>query len=174
MILLVPIGPVPLDLLTWLATRLCKITRFTIDVGSAIPLPRKGHDLQRQQYEAEPIMEAMARLDHPEAERLVGLIDADCRAAGLNFIFGQASVNGREAFVAMPRLRPSFYGQIEDKTVFRGRILKEVLHELGHTWGLGHCTSARCVMHFSNTLNDTDVKEAGFCRHCRQQIKASR
>jgi archaemetzincin len=44
------------------------------------------------------------------------------------------------------------------------------VHELGHTYGLRHCRDPRCVMHFSNSLHDTDVKGAGFCPRCRAQM----
>jgi archaemetzincin len=42
------------------------------------------------------------------------------------------------------------------------------VHELGHTVGLPHCSDSRCVMHFSNCLEDTDQKGTSFCRRCRQ------
>jgi predicted Zn-dependent protease len=98
-------------------------------------------------------------------------IMADCYTPGLNLIFGQATLNGREAFVALPRLRPSFYGQSEDLNLFRQRALKEAIYELGHTWGLAHCPDLCCVMHFSNTLHDTDVKTVGFCSRCRGRLE---
>ena len=90
----------------------------------------------------------------------MGLADADCYAPGLNFVFGQATLGGQEACVARLRLRPSFYGLPENLPLFRRRVLKEAVRELGHTWGLGHCSDGQCVMVFSNTLQDTDAKEA--------------
>jgi archaemetzincin len=105
----------------------------------------------------------------PAVERVLGMIDADCYAPGLNFIFGQAALHGRVAFIALPRLRPSFYGMAEDPPLFRQRVLTEAVHELGHTWGLTHCPDPHCVMHFSNTLHDTDLKGATFCRRCQDR-----
>jgi archaemetzincin len=103
---------------------------------------------------------------YPGVERVIGLADVDCYTSGLNFIFGLATLGGPAAIVALPRLRQSFYGLPEDADLFRERALKEVVHELGHTWGLSHCPDSRCVMHFSNTLHDTDVKGARFCVRC--------
>ncbi|GAJ15820.1 unnamed protein product, partial [marine sediment metagenome] len=47
---------------------------------------------------------------------------------------------------------------------------KEVIHEIGHLLGLRHCSNPKCVMHFSNTLNDTENKDIIFCKECRREI----
>jgi archaemetzincin len=110
---------------------------------------------------------------YPTAGRVLGLTEADCYTPGLNFIFGQAALNGREAFVALPRLRSSFYGLAKDPDLFCRRALKECVHELGHTWGLRHCRDARCVMHFANSLLDTDAKGVAFCSRCQRRLEAA-
>jgi archaemetzincin len=107
----------------------------------------------------------------PPALKAWGVVsEVDCYASGLNFIFGQAMMGGREAFVALPRLRESFYGLPEDTILFRERVLKEVVHELGHAWELSHCADPHCVMHFSNSLRDTDAKGKDFCPRCQARI----
>jgi archaemetzincin len=169
-IVLVPIGPVPADLLDGLAAPLGETFGLACRVAAAIPIPPAAFDQRRRQYLGRRILAALARLDVPDAERVLGIIDADCHAPGLNFIFGQASVHGRDAFIALPRLRESFYGLPEDEPLFRERTLKEAVHELGHTYGLGHCPDPKCVMHFSNSLHDTDVKGAEFCPRCQTQL----
>jgi len=57
-----------------------------------------------------------------------------------------------------------------DKGLFRERILKEAVHELGHTFGLSHCSSPSCVMFFSNSLPGTDRKKSDFCPECRRRL----
>ncbi len=54
------------------------------------------------------------------------------------------------------------------------RALKEAVHELGHTYYLSHCADAKCVMYFSNSLADTDIKGAGFCKRCQQRLGEER
>lgn len=171
-ILLVPIGAVEADLPDWLAGELGAALGLTVGVGEALPLPEYGYDTRRRQYRGDAMLAALRTVPGP-AERVLGLTDVDCYAPGLNFIFGQAIAHGREAFVALPRLRQSFYGLPDDPALFRQRVLKEAIHELGHTWGLGHCPDRRCVMHFSNTLHDTDVKGPDFCPRCRSALAAA-
>ncbi len=165
-IVLVPIGPVPTDLRRWLAGRLAKTLERKVKVGAEMPLPEAGYDPLRRQYRGEALLDALAALPYPNAGRILGLTEADCYAPRLNFIFGQARLGGREAVVALPRLRQTFYSLPPDPPLFRQRVLKEAVHELGHTWGLSHCPDASCVMHFSNSLGDTDDKGAKFCLKC--------
>lgn len=172
-IVLVPVGPVSADLLTWLQGQLADLLSRPVALGGQIPLPLNALNERRQQYRGETVLRALRTLSYPGAERILGLAGADCYARGLNFIFGQAARNGRQAFVALPRLRPSFYGLPECPGLppWRERALKECVHELGHTWGLDHCPNPSCVMHFSNALPDTDAKGFAFCPRCRGQLE---
>ena len=169
-LLLIPLGDLPSGLLTGLSGPLTETFGLSCRVAAPIPIPSAAYDRRRGQYLGDRILNTLARLEAPEAKRILGVIDADCYALGLNFIFGQASLYGRECFIALPRLRQSFYGLPEDEELFRERVLKEAVHELGHTYGLGHCPDPGCVMHFSNSLYDTDVKESTFCIHCRRLL----
>jgi archaemetzincin len=69
-----------------------------------------------------------------------------------------------------PRLRQEFYGLKKNDSLFYQRIVKEAVHELGHAFGLSHCNKFTCVMHFSNSLRDTDIKENNFCNNCRTRL----
>ncbi len=168
-IALVPVGPVTEDLLKWLQERLPGVVQRQVKISDPAPLPDYGFDQRRGQYHGEAVLDRLDGFDDPQAERLLGLINVDCTSDSLNFIFGEANLNGRTAFVALPRLRPSYYNQPDDPGLFRERVLKEVVHELGHTWGLRHCDDPKCVMHFSNTLSDTDEKGVQYCQSCREK-----
>ncbi len=168
--MLVPVGPVQGDLLEWLQERLPERVQRRVEIGKQAPLPDYGFDQRRGQYHGEAVLDRLDGLNYPNAERLLGLINVDCYSDSLNFIFGEANMNGRTAFVALPRLRPAFYNLPDDPGLFRERTLKEVVHELGHTWGLRHCENPKCVMHFSNSLSDTDEKGVQYCQSCQEEV----
>ena len=165
-IALVPIGPVPASVLAHLQRELPATVKRDVIIGKEIAIPSTALDTTRRQYLGSALLDELARHDVAGADRVVGSIDADAYAPGLNFIFGQAQKPGRFAIVALPRLRDSFRGQPENEERFLSRVLKETTHEIGHTLGFAHCPDRTCVMFFSNSFGDTDQKTARFCaRH---------
>jgi archaemetzincin len=123
----------------------------------------------RGQYAAERILRRLAML-HGSAERVLGVADLDLFTPDLNFIFGQARPGG-PAVMALTRLRPEFWGQPPDPALLRERAGKEAVHELAHSYGLGHCQDSRCVMWFSNTLAETDARFDAFCAQHAGQLE---
>ncbi len=73
-------------------------------------------------------------------------------------------MDGKICAIYLPRIRQEFYGLKPDKPLFYQRIVKEAVHELGHSFGLGHCKNIKCVMRFSNSLSDTDIKTSHLCK----------
>ncbi|MFX0101588.1 MAG: archaemetzincin family Zn-dependent metalloprotease [Candidatus Hodarchaeota archaeon] len=89
----------------------------------------------------------------------------------LNFIFGEANYMEGSALISTKRLNPEFYGLEFKKKLYFKRILKESIHELGHVFKLRHCDDCECIMHFSNCIEDTDIKKAVFCEKCEEKLK---
>jgi archaemetzincin len=42
----------------------------------------------------------------------------------------------------------------------------EVVHELGHVAGLGHCPDLGCIMQFATSVERIDLRGPGFCAAC--------
>jgi archaemetzincin len=133
-----------------------------------------AYDLERRQYLALRLLASMRRFSKGPGDRCLGIVDVDLYSPGLNFVFGEADIGSGVAIVSLYRLRPELYGLPHDEALFQERTVKEAVHELGHTYSLGHCTDVKCVMHFSNSLADTDIKGARFCLKCQQRLKGEK
>jgi archaemetzincin len=108
--------------------------------------------------------------------RILGVMDEDIYVGTYNFIFGTAK-NPQKAFsqlspialISITRLREEFWRKSANQALFELRILKEAIHELGHTFGLNHCEN-ECVMIFSNWIGDTDKKPPHYCEDCSSKV----
>jgi len=169
-IAIVPIGRVDDQSLKILIDRLpekfrdatSRIAETTIDVHAFLN-PRSG------QYHATKVLNLLETHDEGlKQDRLLGVTDLDLYVPGMNFVFGEAILPGRVAVISTHRLRGrTDYGGEE---LFPSRVIKEAVHELGHTLGLGHCEQPSCVMHFSNSLRDTDRKGEDYCEACLRRL----
>ena len=168
MIVLIPIGETEKAILESLRQPLTEAFGQGTKIGDKVPLPKENYYHSRHQYLASPILSLIPLPD--SGNRALGVIDVDIFALRLNFVFGIADTVGKRALISLPRLRQEFYSLPQDKELFLVRTLKEAVHELGHTYGLGHCPNPTCVMHFSNSLRDTDLKGWCLCPVCQEKI----
>lgn len=137
-------------------------------IGDVLAAPEHAYDKKRHQYNSTMILgDIKAYASHrPEYNRVLGIIDADIYSSGLNYVFGEAYIDGNAALISLWRLKPEFYGEEPDTGALELRTLKEAIHEVGHTLGLEHCTRSYCVMHFSNSIFEVDKKQSLFCDQC--------
>ena len=126
---------------------------------------------RRNQRSSDFLFWILEKLNPAKNIKILVICDIDAYSGGLNFVFGEAFKEGRVAAIYLPRLRQEFYGLESNKLVFHKRIVKEAIHELGHTFGLFHCNNKLCVMHFSNSFNDTDIKGKSFCSNCKNNLR---
>ncbi len=167
-IILCPIGNIELSVMEALEKELPAKFKLGIKTRDSIQIPEESFDPARGQHSSTLILGKLAGLVRLEEHDVALVIaDVDLYAEGLNFVFGEAEFAGRFAIISLTRLRQSFYSLRENEALFKERVAKEAVHELGHVFGLGHCPDPRCVMHFSNSLFDTDKKSASFCTRCR-------
>ena len=102
--------------------------------------------------------------------RAIGVTRLDLFVPILTLVFGEAELGGRCAVVSLQRLGERFYGLPAREELLRERLVKEAVHELGHTFGLRHCEDWRCVMTSSHAVDRLDVKGQEFCRECRRAV----
>lgn len=170
-IYILPLGNVNQSVFPKLERDLEKKFRFRVRTVEKIEIPAYTYNKTRAQYDGSKILAELARLEFPDAEKILAIASVDLFSQGLNFIFGQAEAPGKVCLISQVRLDPRFYGEKFDENLFYKRLLKEAVHELGHTFSLSHCPNKFCVMHFSNTLEDTDIKSFNFCEKCTKLLQ---
>lgn len=141
-------------------------------VSQGIIIPLEAYNSTRKQYNSTYILnELLKQTRLLDVDRAIGVTDVDIFASPLNFVFGEAQCPGRVALISIHRLRPEFYGSSSDSKLLEIRVLKEAVHEFGHTLALGHCKNPECVMFFSNSIVETDFKQASPCNNCLQKLR---
>ena len=167
-IILLPIGEIEGWVLDILEKDLGKRFDCRIERHKPLDVPKDALNPARDQYHSSFILRRVHSLIELEnQDKGLGITDLDLYAGGLNFVFGEAELGGQWAVISLTRLRQSYYSHAENKAIFSERAIKEAVHELGHVYGLEHCPDPECVMHFSNSLLDTDRKSASFCSLCQ-------
>jgi archaemetzincin len=168
----ISIGSIDTNLLEYLVHLLSDRFNTDVGVGPNIPIELFHADVLRKQYLSTNMLRALCDIQHFN-EVLLGVAEVDLYVPSLNFVFGEADPADRVAVISLARLRPTFCGLQEDHRLFLERVGKEAVHELGHIFHLKHCTQRRCVMFFSNSLADTDLKGNEFCHRCRRYLAAN-
>jgi archaemetzincin len=130
----------------------------------------KTLDLKRLQYNSSQILLQIIQSPPDDAAKVMGVVAVDLFIPILTFVFGEAQLRGIGSIVSMHRLNNKFYGLPENSKLLLERLMKEAVHELGHNFGLFHCTNQRCVMKSSTYVEDIDQKSLEMCARCREQI----
>jgi archaemetzincin len=170
-IAIIPIGQIDPELLGVISEALRKAFHCRTETHQEISIPLEAFDTKREQYHSNVTLKKVMSLKPDRYTRALGIADVDLFVPELNFVFGEADINsGVAAIISLTRLRQEFYGLNSDKNLFYLRSVKEAIHEIGHTYGLGHCQNPQCIMFFSNTIKDTDKKGPGFCNICRKKL----
>lgn len=138
--------------------------------------PIKCFDWPRAQYNASCLtshLRDFARLSGvSEDYYLAGIGYLDAYEPGLNFVFGLASITDKACSVFTKRLKPTLDKGVANNDLYVERVVKEVVHELGHLAGLKHCSNRECVMSFSNSVSDVDAKKRFFCEKCSRLLRS--
>lgn len=169
---LLPLGNLPDGTLAGLCGGLGAVFGGRCEILRTESPPPRAFHAGRQQYSSTEILAGLAARVIPDSARLVAITSSDLYVPVLTFVFGEAQLEGRCAVVSTCRLRQEFYGLPADANRERARLLKEVVHELGHTFGLAHCDNYECAMAPSHAVEWIDLKSSRFCEACRRRVAA--
>lgn len=128
------------------------------------------YDPVRRQYNGTTLLKKIDTDFSNDSSKIIGLFNVDLFIPILTYIFGQAFLNGKAGIVSVYRFSNERYGMKPDKKLLAERLRKEVIHELGHMFGLVHCTDPECVMRSGSYVEDIDQKNHKLCTKCRAMI----
>jgi archaemetzincin len=139
----------------------------------AVPDPAYAFDRSRAQHSSTLILRDALTRRPADAIRLLVLTEVDLFIPMLSFVYGQAQLSGPVAVLSFARLRQEFYSLPPNRALFLLRVRKETLHEVGHTFGLTHCSDSLCAMTLSTNIEQLDFKRGAFCSDCTTLVGES-
>ncbi len=169
---LLPVGEIDVRELEALGPAVARQFHVAWDILQPGLDPQFAYHAERRQYHSTELLAAMHRFLGPQSWRLLGVTSHDLYIPILTFVFGEAQMKGPAALVSTHRLRQEFYGLPEDPDLERQRLVKEAVHELGHTLDLRHCEDYRCAMAASHAVEWIDLKDDGMCASCTERTTA--
>jgi archaemetzincin len=167
---IIPIGEVEETVLLFLKQSLFQTFNIQTRIRNRRFNLSSAYDPARNQYNSSGLLLELISDAPPETSRILGVTPLDLFIPIFTFLFGEAQLNGMAAVVSTHRLHNQFYGIPENKELLQARLLKEGIHELGHTFGLIHCFTLNCVMRSSTYVEDIDQKSAHFCNTCEEAV----
>jgi archaemetzincin len=168
-ILISPIGAFGADLLAAVAAAIGRVFGARTAVAPLVEDLSFAFAEARGQYHSTPILARLAAAAPPEALKVLALAEVDLFIPILTHVFGEAQLGGRSCIVSAFRLGDGLPAY-RWRDNLADRLVKESIHELGHTFGLRHCPDPRCTMHYCRSESDVDRKSGELCRYCRVML----
>jgi archaemetzincin len=169
----IPIGNVPEGILNSVKDELENLN-VKSRIMPSVSAPREAYNQWRKQYNAEIVMDLLSKVSEVKfIDKSIPtflITDFDLYYGSLNFVFVLEDPKRSCAIVSLARLRPEFYDERPSMGLLEERVVKEVIHGLGHYLGLDHCQYSRCVMNFSSSVADVDRKLKDFCQDCKVRM----
>ena len=131
----------------------------------------EAFDGARGQYSSAVLLSQILNRPILAGTKHILVVDVDLFIPVLTFIYGEAQFNGSAAIVSTHRLNNEYYGLAQNTELFHERLRKEMIHELGHTFGLYHCHQFECVMRSSTYVEEIDLKRTLPCADCANVLQ---
>ncbi len=134
-------------------------------------LPDSAYYAPRHRYRGDALLAFLDRATPAGYSHVVGITDRDISVTNGRLhdwgVFGVARLAGRPGVVSTFRLGAGS----PPVPVLRARLENVVVHELGHTFGLPHCTSAGCVMRDAEgSIRPVDASTGKLCPSCASRL----
>jgi archaemetzincin len=163
-ILVSPIGDIP----DWISEKIAKevslVFGFETQIKSLFNNIDFAFDRDRNQYSSSMVLDQLNKKAPEDCLKVVAITEKDLFIPILTYVYGEARLDGRPCIISIHRLVNGLELEVVSKSY--KRIVKEAIHELGHTFNLRHCKDPVCLMHYCRNLEDVDRKLNQYCRYC--------
>jgi archaemetzincin len=165
-ILISPVGELNSELIEAIAGEILRVFGFSTAIESILQDLSFALDQNRNQYHSTMILEQLAANAPDRAIKVIAIAQVDLFIPILTHVYGEAQLGGTACIVSTFRLNEGRSG-LNISPKYMDRIVKEAIHELGHTFNLRHCPEHTCIMHYCRNEEDVDRKSDELCRYCK-------
>jgi len=165
-ILISPIGDSETELYHPISREVSRIYGYPTEFMPLLQDVDFAFDAGRNQYYSTKILEKLAIKAPSRALKTLAITPVDLFIPVLTHVYGEAQLGGRTCIISVYRLKEGLPA-MNAQEVFLQRVVKEAIHELGHTFNLRHCPDHTCLMHYCRSERDVDRKSNELCRHCK-------
>lgn len=171
-VVLVPLGGKPFgdDLLDAVEAGLKAELQVSVRRLPQTRMPKSAWYPKRRRWRADVLLDFLPTLvpDMKDTTRVLGLSPHDISTSKPPFpdwgVFGLGNMPGPAAVISSFRLRR----KAKDDAQIEFRVVNTAIHEIGHTFGLDHCTEARCPMlDAEGGITNTDTSTGHLGEGCR-------
>ncbi len=130
-------------------------------------LPANAFYTPRQRYKADSLLVFQKKLAKDAIRSVIGFTAKDISTATPDWgVFGLGYCPGKACVISTYRLKKASATTVQLKE----RLIKVVLHELGHNLGLPHCTfNKECLLtDAGGTIKQVDRERKWLCSKCTQ------
>lgn len=129
---------------------------------------------KQRQLHAGDILEQLMRRVPDDAYCMLAVTMVDLYPdESWNFVFGYAAYTERVGVFSFARYHPRFHAERPDsnsRSLVLLRSAKIIAHEVGHMFGMAHCTAYLCAMNGCNHLAEADRQPLHLCPVCRRKL----
>lgn len=164
-----PLGSMPPKSISAVKKGLLASYQVRVTVLTPVALPKEAFYYPRSRYRADKLLTFLAKTPG-SYDKVLGITSKDISTTNGSHhdwgLFGLGQLPGRSCILSSFRL-----GRKGPKT--RDQRLAEVaIHEVGHTFGLDHCPTAKCVMaDAEGSIKTVDESTGKLCEICRRKLK---
>lgn len=168
-IVISPVGSQDPDILSLVSREIGSFFGYETKIITLLENIDFAIDFKRNQYYSTIVLEKLAERAPVNATKVLAITKHDLFIPILTHVFGEAQLGGKTCIISTYRLMEDLHSMEWEKAL-KLRVVKEALHELGHTFKLRHCKDKSCIMSYSRSMLDVDRKSNQLCRYCRRLL----